>query len=316
MSTNYTLEKPTTKTELLTVAKTSAAGGGVMDNFRTVTDAEISNLKLTETTMPTITVFGSWGSMTADAASGLKLTHTPGKGCEIVNKGGYHNIERFDVDEWHRAYPDRDITADEIGILDIGFWDKQKNYEPAEPDCRPEWEAALRHGDCWFTEHGKKPTNDEEWATHTFGLGVFYLRYMIHEHELREDWPEVFTNADCMRGYRWACSADKNELQQFWEIILTPRLFEFQINERRKGENDTSKYDDVDRSDFMGPNAIQQLFEAGETDKAIAIAKSNMTALDAIYRETRLLWALLDRRENLYQLQWMREQMSRRRSAA
>jgi hypothetical protein len=140
MSTNYTLEKPTTKTELLRVAKTSAAGGGVMDKFRTMTDAEISNLKLTETTMPTITVFGSWGSMTADAASGLMLTHTPGKGCEIVNKGGYHNIVAFDVAAWHRAYPDRDITApatDEIDILDIGFWDKQKNYTPPEQVNRP-----------------------------------------------------------------------------------------------------------------------------------------------------------------------------------
>jgi hypothetical protein len=77
MSTNYTLEKPTTKTELLTVAKTSAAGGGVMDRFRTMTDAEISNLSLMETTMATITVVGSWGTMTADAASGLMFdAHT------------------------------------------------------------------------------------------------------------------------------------------------------------------------------------------------------------------------------------------------
>ena len=58
----------------------------------------------------------------------------------------------------------------------------------------------------WYTDHGGKPTNEKEWADQNFGMGAFYARQGIPRDELREDWPEIFTNKECMKGYRkgWA----------------------------------------------------------------------------------------------------------------
>jgi hypothetical protein len=54
----------------------------------------------------------------------------------------------------------------------------------------------------WYTDHKGKPTIDEEWAAHNFGTGAFYAGHGIGLHELSQDWPEVYANKDCMRGYR------------------------------------------------------------------------------------------------------------------
>jgi hypothetical protein len=52
------------------------------------------------------------------------------------------------------------------------------------------------------TDHGGRPTNDKECATHNFRMGAMYAGHGIQIDELREDWPEVFANKDCMRGFR------------------------------------------------------------------------------------------------------------------
>jgi hypothetical protein len=53
----------------------------------------------------------------------------------------------------------------------------------------------------YYTAHGGEPTNDAEWADQHFGVGAFYASHGIGIDELESDWPEVFNNADCMRGF-------------------------------------------------------------------------------------------------------------------
>ena len=79
----------------------------------------------------------------------------------------------------------------------------------------------------YYTAHGGRPTNDAEWADQNFGVGAFYANHGIGIDELESDWPEVFNNVECMRGYdpgsfpppgAWP---DKSE----WEVNeLTGRL--------------------------------------------------------------------------------------------
>jgi hypothetical protein len=58
------------------------------------------------------------------------------------------------------------------------------------------------NGQTYYTEHGGKPTTDAEWAIHNYGVGRFYATRGIPIAELETDWPEVFSNTNCMRGFR------------------------------------------------------------------------------------------------------------------
>jgi hypothetical protein len=53
----------------------------------------------------------------------------------------------------------------------------------------------------YYTAHGGKPTNAMEWKAQNFGVGASYAGHGIGIDELESDWPEVFYNADCMRGF-------------------------------------------------------------------------------------------------------------------
>jgi hypothetical protein len=53
----------------------------------------------------------------------------------------------------------------------------------------------------YYTAHGGRPKSKKEWADHNFYVGDQYAISGIPEYELRTDWPEVFTNKDCMDGY-------------------------------------------------------------------------------------------------------------------
>ena len=77
----------------------------------------------------------------------------------------------------------------------------------------------------WMTIHGYAPRNKEELASHHFANGVFFAGHGVMEEELREVWPEILTNPDSMRGYRWACHAmlaGGDEVDLFWENLCWP----------------------------------------------------------------------------------------------
>jgi hypothetical protein len=54
----------------------------------------------------------------------------------------------------------------------------------------------------YYTAHGGEPTNKKEWVAHNFRVGEHYAMHGVSEYELSTDWPEIFTNKDCMDGYR------------------------------------------------------------------------------------------------------------------
>jgi hypothetical protein len=53
----------------------------------------------------------------------------------------------------------------------------------------------------YYTAHGGRPTNAMEWKAQNFEAGQLYGLHLIPLYELETDWPEVFNNPDCMRGY-------------------------------------------------------------------------------------------------------------------
>jgi hypothetical protein len=57
-------------------------------------------------------------------------------------------------------------------------------------------------GPTYYTAHGGPPTNAMEWKAQNFGAGRMYGGHVIPLDELEKDWPEIFNNPDCMRGYR------------------------------------------------------------------------------------------------------------------
>jgi hypothetical protein len=71
--------------------------------------------------------------------------------------------------------------------------------ETACKEFKPQPEKIL--GPIYYTAHGGPPTNDAEWADQNFGVGASYADHGISIDELESDWPEVFSNADCMRGF-------------------------------------------------------------------------------------------------------------------
>ena len=82
-----------------------------------------------------ITVRGNWGTLTADAKTGLVNSYIATD--EALELGeGYADIGSLDVAEWKRAYPGRDITFGSRDILDFGYWNEQEEYTAPELDWR------------------------------------------------------------------------------------------------------------------------------------------------------------------------------------
>jgi hypothetical protein len=77
---------------------------------------------------------GSWGQLRVDAETGdvLRLTDES----KDAQGEGYHDIARFDLEEWKRFY--NQGTCRGADILDVGYWTNEGIYEPA---------AAKHHGE-------------------------------------------------------------------------------------------------------------------------------------------------------------------------
>ena len=78
----------------------------------------------------TITVTGEYGTLTCDSVTGEVVEYEPSGWAEV----SYAYIVRVDVDEWQTHYPGE--TLYNCDILDIGYWDKDGEYGPAEPGFR------------------------------------------------------------------------------------------------------------------------------------------------------------------------------------
>lgn len=84
--------------------------------------------------MKTFSVSSSNGCLTASAKTGRVIS------CELNKDGeGIDQIQRFDVEEWRKAYPGENIAGHSIDILDLGYWDKSGKYEEPEKDWRKEF---------------------------------------------------------------------------------------------------------------------------------------------------------------------------------
>ena len=81
-------------------------------------------------------------------------------------------------------------------------WDETWMGKKPTPAEIRKWNKPRKSlGPTWYTDHGGRPTNDKECETHNFRMGAYYAGHGIQIDELRVDWPEVFANKDCMRGY-------------------------------------------------------------------------------------------------------------------
>lgn len=102
--------------------------------------------------MNTIEVFGNHGSLTVELEYGLVIDRVActecyhdasgvpdGSGCVCE---GYDVAVKFDITEFRAAYPNERIEGMHVDILDIGSWDREGVYEPAEPSYRNHTEAA------------------------------------------------------------------------------------------------------------------------------------------------------------------------------
>jgi hypothetical protein len=77
---------------------------------------------------------GSWGRLHVDTETGdvLRLTGAP----KDAESECYHDIARFDLEEWKRFY--NQDTCRGADILDVGYWTKDGTYEPAAANHRAE----------------------------------------------------------------------------------------------------------------------------------------------------------------------------------
>lgn len=90
--------------------------------------------------MTTITVFGNWGELTVDADTGEVLAYAPGVDFDPAQPAeGYCDIAKIDLVEW-RAYLETHgfSMPGSTDILNVGYWDKSGEYEPAT-DFRAVW---------------------------------------------------------------------------------------------------------------------------------------------------------------------------------
>jgi hypothetical protein len=75
-----------------------------------------------------VPVSGSWGTIRVDPYDGwvVQLTDEPYEYKD--GERGYRDIERFDIAEWLKFYPNEEFNG--CDILDIGYWLKDGTYEP------------------------------------------------------------------------------------------------------------------------------------------------------------------------------------------
>jgi len=76
--------------------------------------------------MDTISVWGSYGTMTVNATDGTVIAYAP----QDTEDGDYYDIVKVDLAEWkhHHKMDKIDPTLD---ILDVGFWTNKGYYEEA-----------------------------------------------------------------------------------------------------------------------------------------------------------------------------------------
>ncbi|HEX5281902.1 MAG TPA: hypothetical protein VFW28_17610 [Micropepsaceae bacterium] len=89
-----------------------------------------------KTSMKTIEISGSHGTLTADANTGQVMHRT--------GDGDYSSISRFDLAEWQRTYPGE--TCNGGDILDFAYWTTDGHYEDADSGWREDFRANLRSG--------------------------------------------------------------------------------------------------------------------------------------------------------------------------
>jgi hypothetical protein len=87
-----------------------------------------------EMTVTVCIIEGSWGRLHVDTETGdvLRLSGAP----KDAESEGYHDIARFDLEEWKRFY--NQDTCRGADILDVGYWTKEGIYEPAAAKHRDE----------------------------------------------------------------------------------------------------------------------------------------------------------------------------------
>lgn len=57
----------------------------------------------------------------------------------VFDPGGYDSIAKLDLDEWRATYPGEQPEDGDIDILDLGFWDTEGVYSPADAEWRAEF---------------------------------------------------------------------------------------------------------------------------------------------------------------------------------
>ncbi len=68
----------------------------------------------------------------------LKVDKQTGSVMQCIMDGeGIDKIKRFDLQEWKKYYPDKELP-DSIDILDLGYWNKDGSYEEPVYDWRNE----------------------------------------------------------------------------------------------------------------------------------------------------------------------------------
>lgn len=93
------------------------------------------------TTSNTVTVYGNWGDLTCDAATGLVLSYQPGGDFDPANPAeGYGNIARVNLDEFRAFLSTHGIEQKPmIDVLNLGYWTADSAYITPAADYRAMW---------------------------------------------------------------------------------------------------------------------------------------------------------------------------------
>lgn len=75
--------------------------------------------------MKNFRIHGSYGSLVVDSETGEVVSILDGLG---EYGGEYDDIEKFDIDKWHKKYPRKPLADEDVDILDFSFWLKDGTY--------------------------------------------------------------------------------------------------------------------------------------------------------------------------------------------
>jgi len=101
--------------------------------------------------MSNLIITSTWGRIVVDPVTGyvdhLASVYSPDP--EGEQPQPISNIYRFDVDEWHRAWPGETLAGTEQDILDFGYWSRpgDDDYEPPCEEWRDECRAAVERAE-------------------------------------------------------------------------------------------------------------------------------------------------------------------------